>query len=130
MAIQAAYAIEMRGCTIEEGLTDPLVHGGNELAPFTVELVRAMESHRDELDDLIRTKIERWEFHRVALVDRLILRMAAAELQYFPDVPPKVSINEAIEVAKKFSTEHSGRFINGVLDAMYGEMGRGEKAIR
>jgi len=126
-AVKGAYAIEMQGYSVDEALADPLVNEGLTPPPFTVELLRMMDSRRDRLDDIIRSKIERWEFHRVAIIDRLILRMATAELLYMPDVPPKVSINEAIEVAKKFSTENSGRFINGVLDAIYGDMGRGEK---
>jgi len=127
LAVKGAYAIEMTGCTVDEALADPLVNEGIPSPPFTVELLRMMDGKRDKLDDIIRSKIERWEFHRVAIVDRLILRMATAELMFMPDVPPKVSINEAIEVAKKYSTENSGRFINGVLDAIYGDMGRGEK---
>lgn len=127
IALRAGYVIEMRGCTVEEALKDPLVNEGFSPSPFTIRLVTHCDTYRDRLDDVIRAKIERWEFHRVAVIDRLILRMAAAEMLYLPDVPPKVSINEAIEIAKKFSTVNSGRFINGVLDAIYGDMGRGEK---
>jgi transcription antitermination factor NusB len=127
IALRAAYAIEMRGCTPEEALKDPLVTDGSPPPSFALRLVALMDGERDKLDDVIRAKIERWEFHRVAVIDKLILRLGASELLYFPDVPPKVSINEAIEIAKKFSTENSGRFINGVLDAIYGDMGRGEK---
>jgi len=125
LAIKGAYAIEMRSCGVEEVLVDPLVNEGMTPPPFTIDLLRVMEGRRDELDDIIRSKIERWEFHRVAIVDKLILRMATAEMYFLPDIPPKVSINEAIEVAKKYSTESSGRFINGVLDAIYGDIGRG-----
>ena len=127
IAIKAAYAIEMRGCSVEEVLNDPLVTDGSALPQFTIELLRIMDSKREWLDEVIRSKLEKWEFHRIALMDRLILRMAASELHFLPDVPPKVTINEAIEAAKRFSTENSGRFVNGVLDAIYGDMGRGEK---
>jgi len=127
IALKGAYAIELRSCTVEESLDDPLVTEGNPPPSLSLALLHAMDSRRDMLDDLIRSKIERWEFHRVALIDRLILRLAASELLFIPDIPPKVSINEAIELAKKFSTDNSGRFINGILDAIYGDMGRGEK---
>ena len=59
--------------------------------------------------------------NRIALIDRMLLRMAICELLYFPDIPPKVSINEAIEIAKEFSTAGSGKFINGILDAILSE---------
>ncbi len=126
-ALRAAYVIEMRGCSVREALDDPLVCEGNPVTEFTERLVGLMDENRDHLDDIIRAKIERWEFHRVAMIDRLILRLATSELVYIPDVPPKVTINEGIEIAKKYSTENSGRFINGVLDSIYGERGRGEK---
>jgi N utilization substance protein B len=125
IALRANYAIEMRGCSVEEALRDELVTEGVVLPDFTKRLVAYCETYRNRIDDVVRNKIERWEFHRVATIDRLILRQAAAEMLYFPDVPPKVTINEAIEVAKKFSTENSGRFINGVLDSIYGDLGRG-----
>jgi N utilization substance protein B len=67
---------------------------------------------------MIREKVNNWEMERIALIDRILLRIAIAELLYFPDIPPKVSINEAIEIAKEYSTAKSGKFINGVLDAI------------
>jgi N utilization substance protein B len=75
-----------------------------------------------EFDILITSKIQNWELSRIALVDKLILRMALCELMHFEDVPTKVSINEAIEIAKKFSTAKSGRFVNGILDAILDEL--------
>jgi N utilization substance protein B len=71
---------------------------------------------------MIAKKIKNWELDRIALIDRIVLRMGICELKYFPEIPPKVSINEAIELAKKFSTERSGKFVNGVLDAVYNEL--------
>jgi N utilization substance protein B len=78
--------------------------------------------HSGELDEMIAKKIKNWELDRIALIDRIVLRMGICELKYFPEIPPKVSINEAIELAKKFSTERSGKFVNGVLDAVYNEL--------
>lgn len=75
-----------------------------------------------DFDALITSKIQNWELSRIALVDKLILRMALCEFLYFEEVPTKVSINEAIEIAKKFSTAKSGRFVNGILDAILAEL--------
>ncbi len=127
MALRAAYVIEMRDCSIEEVMRDPLVTDAQPVSEFSKRLIAHTVTYREQLDEVIRNKIERWEFHRVAVIDRLVLRMAVAEMLYFDDVPPKVSMNEAIEIGKKYSTENSGRFINGVLDSIYGDMGRHEK---
>ena len=77
---------------------------------------------RETAEELIARHIQNWEIGRLALTDRLVLRMAVAELIYFEDIPPKVTLNEALEVAKVFSTEKSGAFVNGVLDAILTEM--------
>jgi len=130
MALRAAYVVELRACTIEEALHDPLVTENQPVTDFTSRLITQSVTHAEAIDDIIRNKIERWEFHRVAMIDRLVLRLAVAEMLYFNDIPPKVSMNEAIEIGKKFSTENSGRFINGVLDSIYGDMGRGEKVLQ
>lgn len=75
--------------------------------------------HLGTCDSLIDTHLENWEFNRIALLDKLILRMAMTEMLYIPDVPPKAAISEAIEIAKEFSTEESSGFVNGILDAVY-----------
>jgi N utilization substance protein B len=72
--------------------------------------------HSPEFDEEIKQRVNNWEFNRIALIDRILIRMGMCELLYFPDIPPKVTINEAIEIAKNFSTASSGKFINGVLD--------------
>ncbi len=74
--------------------------------------------HRAKLDELIGAAIIRWEFSRLSPVDKSILRLAVYQLKYCQDIPPKVVINEAIEMAKKFSTDKSPGFVNGVLDAV------------
>ncbi len=89
---------------------------------FGKSLFLKVIEHSDELDGMIAKKIRNWEVERLALIDRIVLRMGICELKYFPEIPPKVSINEAIELAKKFSTERSGKFVNGVLDAIYNEL--------
>jgi transcription antitermination factor NusB len=87
-----------------------------EVRTFTEELVRGTREHQPKIDDLIRQFTEHWSIDRMAVVDRNILRQGIYELLWAPDVPPKVTINEALEVAKKFSTQESSRFINGILD--------------
>lgn len=125
-ALKAIYVLEMRGCGIAEALQDALVSTNGSPPAYSTRLLADAEKYREQIDDLIREKVEKWEFHRIALIDRLILRIAVVELLYFPDVPPKVTINEAIEIAKEYSTDKSGQFINGVLDAVYGDIGSGK----
>lgn len=127
-ALKAAYVLEVRGCSLEDALQDPLVLAGGDLPAYTVRLITHVERFKEHLDDLIRSRVERWEFHRVAVLDRLILRLATAEFLYFPDIPPKVTINEAIEIAKLYSTPKSGRFVNGVLDAVWNDINKQESA--
>lgn len=126
IALKVAYAHEMRDCDQEEVLQDRLIIGGDLPPAFAVRLLAHVEEYKEQIDEIIRAKVEKWEFNRIAVLDRIVLRLAAAELLYFPDVPPKVSINEAIEIAKKFSTEKSGKFVNGILDAIYGDIVRGQ----
>ena len=100
---------------------------------FAKSLIRSVADHIDELDKLITDKVSHWEFQRIAAIDKILLRMAISELLYFPDIPPKVTINEAIEIAKHFSTDKSGDFVNGILDAILvnlREQGKLKKAGR
>ena len=85
---------------------------------FTVTLFLKTLQNQTELDKLIKTKTEHWDFHRIALLDKILIRIAVCELLHFTDIPPKVSINEAIEIAKLYSTDNSGTFINGILDSI------------
>jgi N utilization substance protein B len=89
---------------------------------FAEPLIRGVLQHREAVDEIIRKYTENWELHRIANVDRNILRLAIYEMQYREDIPPVVSINEAVEIAKKFSTQDSGRFVNGILDKVKGEL--------
>jgi N utilization substance protein B len=88
------------------------------LRQFAGELVRGTIGNTAALDELIGRHASNWRVDRLAVIDRLILRMAAWELQHVPDTPPAVAINEAIELAKRFGTDESPRFVNGVLDAI------------
>ncbi len=89
---------------------------------YANDLVNKVLIHKDELDGMIKQRVNNWEMSRIALIDKLLLRMGICELLYFPDIPPKVSINEVIEIAKIYSTAGSGKFLNGILDAILSEI--------
>lgn len=119
-ALQILYQVEMNPPpSLEEGFAayweghDSL---SDESRSFAETLVKGTLNHLTELDAVIVKATENWELSRMAAVDRNILRFAAYELLYCSDIPPKVAINEAVNIAKKFSLEESGKFVNGVLD--------------
>jgi len=89
-----------------------------EAAVFAKTLLGLAENHLEEADSLIKTVLENWEWDRLCAMDRAVLGIAVLELLYLPEVPPRVVINEAIEIAKEFSTEKSGIFVNGILDSI------------
>ncbi|MBU0713269.1 transcription antitermination factor NusB [bacterium] len=120
-ALQAIYAQELSGDTIktvEANIIDKSEELPEELKPFARGIFESTVVHKNELDQYIKAKSENWDFERIAVVDRLIIRMAICEFLYFDDIPPKVSISEAIEIAKKYSTDDSSAFVNGILDAV------------
>jgi N utilization substance protein B len=120
-ALQILYAYEMSGNEISVVLND-LCKPGEPYRNFIRALCKRTVSIQGELDDWIQQKVEKWALDRLAILDRILIRMALCEILYFADIPPKVSINEAIDIAKRFSTEKSGAFINGILDAVYKEL--------
>ncbi len=86
--------------------------------PFFLQLVEGVSEFQDEIDRLIESFSSNWKISRMSGVDRNIMRVAIYELLYCEDIPPKVSINEAIDIGKKFGTEDSGGFINGIMDSI------------
>jgi len=90
--------------------------------PFAEELVQGVYLHRTELDQLIVSASENWRLERMSIVDRNVLRIALYEMLYCQDIPPKVSINEAIDLGKSFGSGDSGAFINGILDNILAEL--------
>jgi transcription antitermination factor NusB len=108
----------MRGAEVLDAVGRFLEQSGAEaeVRRFARELVDGCWAHRDELDARIAAVAENWEIRRMAVVDRNVLRLASYELLFVDDVPPKVSINEAIDLAKRYSTADSGGFVNGILD--------------
>ncbi len=97
---------------------------------FAEPLIRGALEHREEADALIKKHTKNWELHRIAAVDRNILRLAIYEMLHRDDIPPVVSINEAVDIAKKFSTQDSGKFVNGILDKVKGELLRPARVIK
>ncbi|MFB0532534.1 MAG: transcription antitermination factor NusB [Desulfatiglandales bacterium] len=100
-----------------------------DIKPFSKELVLGVCVHLKDLDNVIEKASKNWRLERIAKVDRSILRLAAYELLYRADIPPKVSINEAVDLGKKFGTEESGAFINGVLDKIYSTLMSDKKSL-
>ena len=90
----------------------------SDLTGRALRLTTGVLEHRDELDRSITIYADRWRIDRMPVVDRAVLRLALYELRYCPDVPTPVILNEAVRIAKAFSTEHSGRFVNGVLASL------------
>jgi transcription antitermination protein NusB len=88
---------------------------GKPVDPFARELVEGVAAHRSEIDELLERSAEEWTVHRMASLDRTILRIACFELLHQPDTPPGAAIDEAVEAAKELSTEDSSRFVNGIL---------------
>lgn len=97
---------------------------------FADPLIRGALEYRDEADVIIKKHAKNWELHRIAAVDRNILRLAIYEMLHRDDIPPVVSINEAVDIAKKFSTQDSGKFVNGILDKVKGELMRPARAVK
>lgn len=87
-----------------------------ETRRFAKRLLEGTLEHRDELDRVIQSVAQNWNISRMAVIDRNVLRLATHELLHCTDIPPKVAINEAIEIGKRYSTQNSGAFINGILD--------------
>jgi N utilization substance protein B len=132
-AFQALYQAENGQDSPAEALGRILSErrSGPEVVEYARALVDIVCEHGGEIDAAITGLLDRWDFGRLASVDRAILRVGAGELLYRPDVPAEVVIDEAIEIAGKYSTEHSGGFVNGVLDRLWrvsvgGAAGEGE----
>lgn len=124
LTLRALYALELSGNPVST-IVQEQIHQRNpnqEIIEFAERVFFTVVDHECICDEYLRKKIDNWDFGRVAMIDRLLLRMAICEFIYFDDIPPKVTIDEAIEIAKKYSTENSGRFINGILDAILADL--------
>lgn len=138
LALQCLYQIEMNDVSAEAAIDHVLEEARTEdeakltqekdqiSAQYVTELVEGTASRKSDIDVLLSDYLKGWQMDRLSKVDRQILRLAAYEMIYRDDVPPKVVVNEAIEMAKHFGTEESGKFVNGVL----GKMIKDVEAIR
>ncbi|OGY41311.1 MAG: transcription antitermination factor NusB [Candidatus Buchananbacteria bacterium RBG_13_36_9] len=127
IAMQTLYQWDFNGQK-EKELDALLDYNMNEFAPgfkdeeFAKHLVEGVIKNLKEIDDSIKKYATEWPLEQITIVDRNVLRLGIFELVYDPDIPSKVAINEAIEVAKTFGGESSGKFVNGVLGAIYKEL--------
>jgi N utilization substance protein B len=122
LALQVLYAVELCPDSDPEELIVYLMaeRGDPEgAAAYARRLIRSVRKNRDEIDALLGRHSANWELKRMAAVDRNILRVAAAELLFSPDVPFRVVIDEAVEIAKRYGSDDSGKFVNGVIDAVH-----------
>jgi N utilization substance protein B len=122
--LQGLYAYELSHEPVE--LILETIVGALKKEPEVYELAKTLFlkviGTAAELDSLIMSRVANWEFGRLAVIDKIILRISICELLYFEDIPPKVSINEAIEIARRYSTEKSDKFVNGVLDSILDDL--------
>ena len=127
--LQALYASAMTGEDSDKILKDILNRRSYEsnLVKYITDLFESAMDNKEWCEDQIKSRLNNWEFDRVALLDRLLLIVAISEIYFVEDVPPKVSISEAIEIAKIYCNEDSSSFVNGVLDNVYKAMPDGAK---
>lgn len=125
-AVQFLFQRDLSNCKMPEGLVDFWTICPVNLATreFTTNLVLGVIAHQPEIDALISKHSANYELHRIAAVDRNIIRVAIYEMFHCPEVPPVVSINEAIEIAKQYGAEESGKFVNGILDRIRKDISR------
>ena len=125
-ALQMLYGMDVAGRSAEDAVRAYWTHLGTstEGEEFANVLVRGVESHKEEIDGKIRDVSHHWRLERMTLVDRNILRMATYELMKLDDVPRRVTLNEAIELAKRFGSEGSAGFVNGVLDRIASDLAK------
>ncbi|MFO7916279.1 MAG: transcription antitermination factor NusB [Candidatus Krumholzibacteriales bacterium] len=124
IALQTLYAVELSGEDSEKALEDNAARRKSEGEPvhYARELIASVNREKERLDSIIESNLKNWKLERLALVDLIILRIAIAELIYFKSIPKNVIINEAIEIAHKFSSGKAGKFVNGILDKVSAEV--------
>jgi N utilization substance protein B len=121
IALQVLYQTEQNpGLAADEvrRFIERRLRGDSKLVEFAEALVAGVQANKPRLDSLIAEVAENWRLDRMAAIDRNIIRLGAYEMLYCPEIPTKVAINEALELAKRYSTAHSSRFVNGILDRL------------
>lgn len=114
-ALQALYEIEISKSTADEAIDHILDEEEQQDHTYLSFLVKGVQEHQLEIDGLVEKSLRKWTLNRLSVVDRNLLRLATFELKYSEDVPSKVVINEAVEIAKLYGDDNSGKFVNGVL---------------
>ncbi len=130
LAVQFLFQRDFNQGDLQEALAE--FWSGHKAGPkvraFAVELIQGVEREREQLDKLLARYAANWEVKRMGAVDRNVMRLALYEMQFCKDIPPVVSINEAIDLAKELSSDESGKFVNGILDRARKEMDRPARA--
>ncbi|MEA3431917.1 MAG: transcription antitermination factor NusB [candidate division WOR-3 bacterium] len=118
VVLKTLYRVEATGNTAEEAYNDVCMNWSR--SPFdevyAQRLLKGITTNVEGIDTILKDIVKNWDIERIAIIDRNILRIAICEVVYFDDIPPKVSMDEAIEIAKIYSTSDSGKFVNGILD--------------
>lgn len=112
-ALQSLFQVDVSESDPKEAIESVLEEESSD--PFLEQLVHGVVEHKEEIDELLRKHLEKWNLERLANVDRSILRIAVFEMKYVEEIPVKVSIDEAIELAKEFGDDSSSRFVNAIL---------------
>ncbi len=125
-ALEVLYRLDLVGDEPENTISEILLrkNPSEETENYLRRLIGAVLGNQQETDATLRKHLRRWRLERLTVLDRAILRLAAAENLYFDDVPPKVSINEAVDIARKYGDDEAGKFVNGVLDGVFQESDR------
>ena len=132
IALQIIYAKELKGSKLNDTctfLSDSANSYSSDVLAYGKKLSNKIFTYTVEADKLIKSRSKNWDFNRITIIDKLILRMSLVEMLYIDDIPPKVSISEGVEIAKEFSTDDSSSFINGILDSVYNEMIKNNQKI-
>lgn len=120
--LQILYAYEFSQDPVGKIVEDVSEPFSDPTMAFIRKLVACAVENREQLDKLIKSRTQNWDFERIAIIDRLLLRIGICEFLHFEDIPPKVSINEVIEISKRYSTDKSSKFINGILDSVFDDL--------
>ncbi|MCK5706314.1 MAG: transcription antitermination factor NusB [Candidatus Aureabacteria bacterium] len=115
--LRLLYSLELNPKSLKEALQDICIIDKIEaLDEFTIKLFEGVINNKEKIDAFITEYVKNWKIERIALIDKNIMRLAIFEMTSLPDIPHIVSINEAVDIAKKYSTKDSGKFVNGILD--------------
>lgn len=132
-ALRSLYAMEVGSnsrAEVTQQIVKKLLVDDKDGISFAGDVILHTDDEKNELDGIISDHIKNWEVSRLATLDKLILRMAITEFIHFEQIPTKVTINEAIELAKSYSTRKSGTFVNGILDAILNDLSEKGRIVK